>query len=430
MVTTTSADMPWSGGVFVGLGEGRGDEQFDPEQDDMMTGKRREMRGDERTRRIAELRPNHHPKGSLQRSLDTTAATGSYTCTTDSCPARFDNAAKLIKHRREAHRASPPRPMAAWDDHRDTIEQLYVKEDKSLPDVVLTMQRVHGFHATERQYRRRISAWDLDKNVKDDEMRAMIAMANARSQQGKRSVFFLRGRQVDEKKIDRFAQRKKVDRNGGLDATWTQKLPDHVRCITPTGDIPTAPEISNPLRKGKRKVDADNTTGKSSGMRVQDLQHRLGALAAALQADSAETSQVHDHDPPEHFQISQTLKELERMVDALTALISTQRHVRAGNSFKGTDATDLSTSSKRVKAVNESPHTAIHSKPAEASQMSLIPQGNASDHSNRTPQVDLTLDLHATPRTSEKEEPLSHLYQKQFVHTLRVLAKERTLETP
>ncbi|KAL8946595.1 MAG: hypothetical protein Q9222_007031, partial [Ikaeria aurantiellina] len=48
----------------------------------------------------------------MQRPLDTTAATGSYTCTIDNCPARFDNVAKLNKHRREAHRASPPRPMA------------------------------------------------------------------------------------------------------------------------------------------------------------------------------------------------------------------------------------------------------------------------------------------------------------------------------
>ncbi len=47
----------------------------------------------------------------LQRPLDTSAASGSYSCTSPDCAARFENAAKLQKHRREAHRNSPPRPI-------------------------------------------------------------------------------------------------------------------------------------------------------------------------------------------------------------------------------------------------------------------------------------------------------------------------------
>ncbi|KAI4240862.1 MAG: hypothetical protein L6R40_004857 [Gallowayella cf. fulva] len=48
----------------------------------------------------------------LRRPSDTTAATGSYACTFQDCAARFENAAKLQKHRREAHRSSPPRATA------------------------------------------------------------------------------------------------------------------------------------------------------------------------------------------------------------------------------------------------------------------------------------------------------------------------------
>ncbi|KAL8854749.1 MAG: hypothetical protein Q9221_000532 [Calogaya cf. arnoldii] len=48
----------------------------------------------------------------LQRPSDTSAASGSYSCTSPDCAARFENAAKLQKHRREAHRNSPPRPIA------------------------------------------------------------------------------------------------------------------------------------------------------------------------------------------------------------------------------------------------------------------------------------------------------------------------------
>ncbi|KAL8673130.1 MAG: hypothetical protein Q9168_002427 [Polycauliona sp. 1 TL-2023] len=49
---------------------------------------------------------------ALQRPSDTSAASGSYSCTSPDCAARFENAARLHKHRREAHRDSPPRPTA------------------------------------------------------------------------------------------------------------------------------------------------------------------------------------------------------------------------------------------------------------------------------------------------------------------------------
>ncbi|KAI4138591.1 MAG: hypothetical protein L6R39_006711 [Caloplaca ligustica] len=49
----------------------------------------------------------------IQRPSDTAAATGSYTCTWPNCTARFETSAKLQKHRKEAHRSSPPRPTAA-----------------------------------------------------------------------------------------------------------------------------------------------------------------------------------------------------------------------------------------------------------------------------------------------------------------------------
>lgn len=108
-----------------------------------------------------------------------------------------------------AHHPIGPRD---WEHHRETIERLYVTDDRSLPEVVGMMSSLHGFVATERQYKRRISDWHLDKNVKDEEMRAIIVTESSRLQQGKRSVFYVRDRQVDPKKIDRFAQRKKIDK--------------------------------------------------------------------------------------------------------------------------------------------------------------------------------------------------------------------------
>lgn len=60
----------------------------------------------------------------------------------------------------------------------------------------------------ERQYKRKISSWRLDKKVKDHEMRAILAVRTSRNARGKKSVFCVRGRRVDPAKIDRFARRK------------------------------------------------------------------------------------------------------------------------------------------------------------------------------------------------------------------------------
>ena len=51
--------------------------------------------------------PPSSQEGPVQRPADTSANSGSYTCTEPNCHARFDSNPKLHKHRREAHRISP-----------------------------------------------------------------------------------------------------------------------------------------------------------------------------------------------------------------------------------------------------------------------------------------------------------------------------------
>ena len=104
-----------------------------------------------------------------------------------------------------------PRSSKDWDRYRDIIQRLYVAEDKTLDEVMKKMALSHSFSATARQYKRKINEWRLDKNVKDEEMRVIIATRKTRLQQGKKSVFYVRGRPLDPKKIDRFCLRKHVD---------------------------------------------------------------------------------------------------------------------------------------------------------------------------------------------------------------------------
>ncbi|KAI4194487.1 MAG: hypothetical protein LQ350_007738 [Teloschistes chrysophthalmus] len=179
-----------------------------------------------------------------------------------------------------------------WEHHRETIERLYVTDDRSLPEVVGMMTSLHGFVATERQYKRRISDWHFDKNVKDEEMRAIIATEALRLQQGKRSVFYVRDRQVDSKKIDRFAQRKKINKNKSA-ALAKSSLPPDVRCITPPEDghsslqsKPSQPKS----RASKRKATSHDLRDTTSTEYLPESQRRVEDLPARIQEESTQAT--------------------------------------------------------------------------------------------------------------------------------------------
>ncbi|KAL9585533.1 MAG: hypothetical protein Q9203_004211 [Teloschistes exilis] len=179
-----------------------------------------------------------------------------------------------------------------WEHHRETIERLYVADDRSLPEVVSMMSAWHGFVATERQYKRRISDWHLDKNVKDEEMRAIIATESSRLQQGKRSVFYVRNRQVDSKKIDRFAHRKKIDKYRSA-ALAKSTLPPDVRCITPPEDGHSSlqPMPSQPKsRVSKRKATSHDLRDTTSTEHCQETQRRMEDLPIRMQEESSQVT--------------------------------------------------------------------------------------------------------------------------------------------
>ena len=78
----------------------------------------------------AELSLPSSQEAPVSRPANTTASSGTYTCTTPDCHARFDTAAKLHKHRREAHRASsqyaslPTTPTSATHNAQATTNSV------------------------------------------------------------------------------------------------------------------------------------------------------------------------------------------------------------------------------------------------------------------------------------------------------------------
>ncbi|ETN43465.1 uncharacterized protein HMPREF1541_02624 [Cyphellophora europaea CBS 101466] len=134
-------------------------------------------------------------------------------------------------------RRAQPQPrhsVEAWAQRRDLITSLYSDDNLTVGQVRTILDEDHGFRATERQFRRKFKEWNLDKNIKDSEMRTMLCVEYMRRESdGKESTFEIWGRLVDPRKLQRFAQRKAESAPDLLTANHTAVLPDHITCHTP-----------------------------------------------------------------------------------------------------------------------------------------------------------------------------------------------------
>ncbi|EFX05364.1 hypothetical protein CMQ_3433 [Grosmannia clavigera kw1407] len=96
---------------------------------------------------------------------------------------------------------------ADWDMHRARITELYRDRGLHLDQVIEIMAREHGFYASPRMYKTRISKWAIDKNYKAADVACMLLLKRQRAAQGKASSFVLRGRRVDWAKIEQYLKR-------------------------------------------------------------------------------------------------------------------------------------------------------------------------------------------------------------------------------
>lgn len=135
--------------------------------------------------------------------------------------------------------ACPSYTAEQWLERRDLIRQLYVEEDLTLKQVRTILEEDHRFPATERQFKRKIKEWKLDKNIKDEEMRIILEYEKMRSNlYGRDSIFYVRGRLVDHKKLQRFVQRKGVPQLSLFPDNRLVSLPEDITCHTPIDEAP------------------------------------------------------------------------------------------------------------------------------------------------------------------------------------------------
>ncbi|CAM1501680.1 Fc.00g036640.m01.CDS01 [Cosmosporella sp. VM-42] len=141
--------------------------------------------------------------------------------------------------------AKPTRPGSTqdWEDRRAIITELYWNEDKGLQEVIKIMKVAHGFSATPRQYKTQFSRWKIEKNVKTHEMMAIVHIQDRRRDiEDKDTLFKVRGRPVEQEKIDRFAKRQKrsTTPDPALNARSSGDTPSDIEYFTPRSqDMPT-----------------------------------------------------------------------------------------------------------------------------------------------------------------------------------------------
>ncbi|KAK8041749.1 hypothetical protein PG993_006272 [Apiospora rasikravindrae] len=93
---------------------------------------------------------------------------------------------------------------ADWTKHRETITRLYWDENKPLKEVSSIMREQHGFHATDRMFKMRFSAWGLQKNLKKQDLQKIASEAYLNK---KPKLPVIRGRQLGSRRLQQRFQR-------------------------------------------------------------------------------------------------------------------------------------------------------------------------------------------------------------------------------
>ena len=86
-----------------------------------------------------------------------------------------------------------------WTIYRTILTKLYIEGSQTLKDVIHYMEQTYGFRATTAQYRRHFKSWGLKKNLKQQEMAAVVVKTKSRKEQGKDGVANVLGRQIQPK---------------------------------------------------------------------------------------------------------------------------------------------------------------------------------------------------------------------------------------
>ncbi|CAF3506971.1 unnamed protein product [Fusarium graminearum] len=96
---------------------------------------------------------------------------------------------------------APRIPDDQWEAHKDIIKSLYLEQNKTIKEIERLMSENHQFHATEKQYIRKVTVnWKLRKNIKKEEWEQASALSLKRKAEGKLTELTILGKIIPDKK--------------------------------------------------------------------------------------------------------------------------------------------------------------------------------------------------------------------------------------
>ncbi|MCJ1398407.1 hypothetical protein MMC11_001605 [Xylographa trunciseda] len=128
---------------------------------------------------------------------------------------------------------SATRTEQEWEDQKPNFLRLFVDQNLPLEDVIQKMDEEHDFKASRKQYNTRIALWRVGKNIKDNEMRAIVRKETRRKKENppKDSVFRVRKYPVNPQKIARFKRDKGFEDDDII--MMDAGTPSDISCDTP-----------------------------------------------------------------------------------------------------------------------------------------------------------------------------------------------------
>ncbi|KAF2787012.1 hypothetical protein K505DRAFT_134338, partial [Melanomma pulvis-pyrius CBS 109.77] len=136
---------------------------------------------------------------------------------------------------RPRKRKAPTLHASAWEPYKARIVELHNTQGLPLKEVKEHIENEFGFVAEVRQYRTRISQWRKDKNIKPEEMRAIVRKRQQRKlREGNKAelVFTVRGQPVEPQKVDRWMKRNNVSESMCISPAASGSTPSAVYCRT------------------------------------------------------------------------------------------------------------------------------------------------------------------------------------------------------
>ncbi|KAJ3580250.1 hypothetical protein NPX13_g305 [Xylaria arbuscula] len=143
-----------------------------------------------------------------------------------------------------------------WAHHRSLITALYRDQNKTLKDTMRIMEEKYNFFATVRMYKARFQQWEIEKKIKAEDAVEIFRQQTARTNAGKPSVVYIRGRKISPDRLQRYRYRAAamvleqilvVENGANTSRTIMAPESSHIVCRTPSPTPEGSPILSTQL---------------------------------------------------------------------------------------------------------------------------------------------------------------------------------------